>query len=206
MPSKHRIFCYGDSLTAGTSPPSLELFPYGVHLEQSLDNAVVRWLGFPGRTASSMAKALDAPDGLRDRLRKIAVSGKASLAVILAGTNDLGYELDSESIFKSLKTLHEAAHDEGVPTVAVSIPPSSWQAVDRSAKALAEKINESLRQWALEKDDMVTYVPCPIQSYNGRHDERFCDDGLHFTPEGYRLLGTGLAPDIQKILNNLSKT
>ena len=32
-----RVFCYGDSLTAGTSPPSYELYPYAVHLEESIN-------------------------------------------------------------------------------------------------------------------------------------------------------------------------
>jgi lysophospholipase L1-like esterase len=75
-----KVFCFGDSLTAGTSPPyERELFPYATHLEEALrtrstststsndnDNnndachlssstsVVVRWRGFPGWQATTL--------------------------------------------------------------------------------------------------------------------------------------------------------
>jgi len=53
---RRRILCYGDSLTAGTSPPFNELFPYGPYLETELNTSkeeevVVRWRGLPGWTS-----------------------------------------------------------------------------------------------------------------------------------------------------------
>jgi len=84
-----RIFCFGDSLTAGTSPPNHELFPYAKHLEEAINsrNSVdadvdvdvdididididktvqVRWKGYPGWTAP----ALLSNGGLSDFLAK----------------------------------------------------------------------------------------------------------------------------------------
>lgn len=107
-----RIFCYGDSLTAGTTYPSNELFPYGIHLENELNEAVlprnescassassasespatavVRWRGLPGWTASAMADCIDDPNvGLRPVLDAIR-DPPLSLAIILVGTNDVG--------------------------------------------------------------------------------------------------------------------
>ena len=51
--NQRRILCYGDSLTAGTSPPFNELLPYGPYLETELnasieEEVVVRWRGLPG--------------------------------------------------------------------------------------------------------------------------------------------------------------
>ena len=58
---RRRILCYGDSLTAGTSPPFNELFPYGPYLETELNTSkeeeeevVVRWRGLPGWTSQQM--------------------------------------------------------------------------------------------------------------------------------------------------------
>lgn len=60
----HRILCYGDSLTAGTSPGSGGYLdhPYAPHLQAKLrealpskfGNAVVRHRGLPGWTGTSV--------------------------------------------------------------------------------------------------------------------------------------------------------
>jgi len=104
----HRILCYGDSLTAGTTDSLYELYPYAPHLEKALNDLVVetttrssscryvvRHRGMPGWTASTMVEATDDPQcGLRAAIQ--AVSGNApplpplACVIILAGTNDLG--------------------------------------------------------------------------------------------------------------------
>ena len=47
--SIRRILCFGDSLTAGTSPPLLENYPYAIHLEQAL------LLSYPPRSSQNRA-------------------------------------------------------------------------------------------------------------------------------------------------------
>lgn len=109
--SNIRIFCYGDSLTAGTSPPYDELYPYAVHLERSINNfltqkfnqlkdneqqsapkVTARWIGLPGWTAKTMLQfADDSKFGLRAAVKKVQ-NPSLSLVIILAGTNDLGME------------------------------------------------------------------------------------------------------------------
>ena len=50
-----RVFCFGDSLTAGTSPPLHELFPYSTVLEAAVGpSVVVRHRGLPGAQAVDM--------------------------------------------------------------------------------------------------------------------------------------------------------
>ena len=89
-----RIFCYGDSLTAGTAPPSDQLFPYGPHLEDELNKegtVMVRWRGLPGWTASTMVDFMDdSTYGLRAAVDGIRNPSSVSLVIILAGTNDIG--------------------------------------------------------------------------------------------------------------------
>ncbi|KAL3771365.1 hypothetical protein ACHAW5_000074 [Stephanodiscus triporus] len=88
-----RVFCYGDSLTSGTSPPSGALFPYGPHLEDELNlllaarsttassssssrsphsTAMVRWRGLPGWTAATNARASRLRECVNDALRRFA--------------------------------------------------------------------------------------------------------------------------------------
>jgi hypothetical protein len=55
-----KVFCYGDSLTAGTSPPLNQEFPYAKHLQEKLrtmpglESSIVRWKGYPGWTSSAL--------------------------------------------------------------------------------------------------------------------------------------------------------
>jgi len=212
-PQRHRIFCYGDSLTAGTSPPSMGEFPYGTHLERALgiiddgpSSAAVRWLGLPGWTATSLRDSLDAPNGLRTLLRRIHDSAgePASLAVILAGTNDLAYEVESGPIIEALSDLHKAAHGEGVRTMAVSIPSSGWQSVDDRARSMATEVNDALRRMCSKSGDgglggMATFAEFPILGYEPGSG-LWAPDGLHFSPEGYSCIGLGLAEDVASAL------
>lgn len=207
-----KVFCYGDSLTAGTSPPLAELHPYGPHLESELKrlvpdlSPVVRWSGYPGWTATAMAEGstLDGPSGLRTFLRNIdAKTGSpASLCVILAGTNDLTYEVEAQPILDAIVSLHRACHGEGVRTAAVGIPPSAWQRQSSDAANMAATINDQLEEWcesSSEARGMATYIACPI-SASSVGNELWCSDGLHFSPAGFKALGEGLAPSIAKIL------
>ena len=104
-----RVFCYGDSLTAGTSPPLDELYPYAPTLEKALGSSVlVRHRGLPGVSADAMLQhADDEQNGLRSLLRK----SSPALVIILAGTNDLGYASGSAPIVRSVCGLHELSHE-----------------------------------------------------------------------------------------------
>ena len=210
---KQRVFCYGDSLTAGTSPPSLETYPYAPHLENALktmsnndDDILVRWRGHPGWTSTQMVSDLQGPAGLASILRRVErqTSEKISLVVLLAGTNDLAYETNSEAIAKSILDLHTAAHQEGVHTLSLSIPPSGWQKQSAEARKLAQEVNQSLKLYAENNADKMTFTNFPIQEFDPTSGF-WSPDGLHFSPEGYTHIGNQLALPIKNILNASSK-
>ena len=190
-----RVFCYGDSLTAGTSPPLDDLYPYAPVLEatirstQMMDAEVmVRHRGLPGATAALMLQyADDEQRGLRALLRKT----RPNLAIITAGTNDLGYNSESAPILEALCGLHELSHALGVATLAVGIPPSAYQAMHSEAAELANMVNNELRHWC-KGCGLCEYVDHPISTW-GQGDARWAPDGLHFSPVGYTAIGEGLA-------------
>ena len=186
-----RVFCYGDSLTAGTSPPLDDLYPYAPVLERAIgpSTAIVRHRGLPGATAEMMLQyADDEQRGLRSLLKR----GAPSLVVILAGTNDLGYNSESTPIVAAVVGLHQIAHDLEIPTVAIGIPPSAYQSMQSEAAEVANMVNRELQSWALERPSLCAYVDHPITSWS-KGDARWAPDGLHFSPDGYQFLGEGLA-------------
>ncbi len=181
-----RVLAYGDSLTAGTSGYSL--FPYSVYLEQALHerqrqpknkddaidgdyrNIVVRHRGIPGIKVQEMVDDLDGEQrGLRYTIQTIK-NPSLSVVIILAGTNDIGYELIYSSnnvevaahkIFTNVIALHQMCYDNDVPyTIAIGIPSSGYQHRIVDAANVASRVNEKLQQYAgaslTEIDDTIT--------------------------------------------------
>ena len=211
-----RIFCYGDSLTAGTAPPLNDLFPYGQSLENELDDVVVRWRGLPGWTAQTMVDYLDDGNvGLRAAVNGID-NPPMSLVIILAGTNDIGFLTSSmtsgsapdvDEAVEPIVTLHKACLDitkgeHKIRTLAVGIPGSTWQQMNSSASKLAYDMNSSIQEFAQSyPDGLVSYTDFPFL-YD--KNELWCPDGLHLSPKGYARLGKDLAPIVAKILEKCS--
>ena len=149
---------------------------------------------------------MDGPSGLRYFLRSIETKtgSPATLCIILAGTNDLGFPgCDATTILGDIQTLHEASHEAGVPTIAVGIPPSAWQKSNADAARMAADINRALREWCESSaGSMATFVSFPIDASTVGND-LWCYDGLHFSPSGFRVLGEGLAPSVAKVVGSL---
>jgi lysophospholipase L1-like esterase len=197
---QHRVLCYGDSLTAGTTSSDYVPYPYAPHLEAALqreDNVVVRHVGLPGWATSSMLDQVDGPAGLRTAIQAISMPS-LSLVVILAGTNDQGYgDASVDEITDNLLKLHRIAWETGVPrTLAVGIPPSGYQTADREARQVVNEVNDRLRETS--EGCTMAYAPFPFPYEED--GENWDEDGLHFTPIGYQALGESLAPVVRRIL------
>lgn len=207
----HRILCYGDSLTAGTSPPNAEYFPYAPYLEQALkdrglENVVVRHRGMPGWTTQQMLKDLD---GERTGLRSAIIGAikqdpinALSLVILLAGTNDMAHHSTADQIAANVRSLHEVSYENGVPrTLAIGIPPSGYQSQVPSAAALAVEINGKLEQF-VSQEVKASYIAPPFPFKRG--GAHWAPDTLHFSPRGYQVLADSLAPVVDQILNSLN--
>lgn len=140
--------------------------------------------------------------GLSETLDKIKSSTgtPVDLVIILAGTNDLAYENDCNVIFRSICAIHDIAHCRGIRTIAVSVPPSAWQQSDENASKVANDVNVKLESWC-QDEDRVTFAPFPIRQYE-RSSGLWCGDGLHFSPEGYTLIGQSLASSVVDTLSS----
>ena len=215
-----RVFCFGDSLTAGTSPPTHDLYPYARYLENALTSRegkpeiTVGWKGFPGWTSSLLLTDAGFSDILNNAKRKRTSEESSQtqidqglppfdLVIILAGTNDLAYSIEADPIFEDIKSIHNLALDKGCAhTLALGIPPSGWQERSEQARDMAASVNEQLESWATTTNEQptTTYLPFPIQTYD-RTSDLWSPDGLHFSEKGYELLGNSLAPIVDEILS-----
>lgn len=218
----YSIFCYGDSLTHGTSDASDALHPYAEYLEEELHRLAkstqaeeaaptqVRHLGLPGWTASSLLNHVH--DGNVGLCNIIENTPTLALVIILVGTNDIGQMTNVDkaagrSIIQSIVDLHtralQCAEGEArVPfrTLAVGIPGSAFQDMTPAAADMAAYVNGAVETFAASRDE-VSYFDFPLPYREA--DERWSSDGLHLTPAGYRALAEALAPQVQKILNGM---
>lgn len=196
----HRIFCYGDSLTAGTSPPNRETYPYAPYLQAELQKgilkeSIVRHTGHPGWTAAQMLQGSD--EGLRTKIREIQ-DPSLSLVILLAGTNDLGRQREPAEIAQDIIAMHKMCHDEGVPhTIAIGVPSSAYQSHYPEAKEKANQVNQALEQFC-DSEPKAMYMPFPFDFV--QRGDKWASDGLHFSQIGYQVLAESLAPIVEKIL------
>lgn len=201
----HRILCYGDSLTAGTSGYSL--YPYAPYLEKAFNDRqdrqheiVVRHRGLPGWTAAAMVEEVDGPStGLRSAIRN---APGLSLVIILAGTNDMGYGHGETRIMDDILQLHKIALEEDVPkTIAISLPPSGYQSFNDEARKLADQINRSLKEACNGANSRTIFVPFPFEYERG--GAYWDPDSLHFSELGYKTLGESLIATVESALTSI---
>ena len=202
---QHRILCYGDSLTAGTTTDSYTLHPYAPFLEQGLKesgrNVLVRHVGLPGWTAQHMVDTIADDKGLEYQIRRVK-DPSLSLVIILSGTNDLGHLRSQEEITKSVLKLHATAFDNQVPaTLAIAIPPSGYTSQNSQARAVAEGVNDALLANS-DNEPRMHFIPFPFEFE--RNGENWSSDTLHFSPKGYQRLGESVVSVVGQILDELS--
>jgi lysophospholipase L1-like esterase len=187
------IVCFGDSLTAGYQSPTRDApvireTPYGAFLNERLrGTAAVRVSGVCGELTSEMVA----------RFHREVVATAPDYAVILGGTNDLGWNVPPSAIRGNLVAMYEAALKGGIRPVAVTVPSlrvegdSAGFAEDwvQDAVSRREVLNRLIQEFCDPKG-------VPVVDLFGETAEpgtrflvgRYSNDGLHLTTEGYRLL------------------
>jgi len=175
-------------------------------------SAEVIGCGLCGLTALEMARGLDAPQ-LQDGFGRVGPGlrsfitehGPFDLVMIMAGTNDVAAPHSSvQEVLASLKSMHTACWEEGIPTVALSVPESSVTGTTKYPQAATKwhAINDALVDWACAEEGELSLTSAFFVDSAGlvSFDNEACDrglwdpDSLHFTTAGSRLFGKKLAP------------
>ncbi len=184
------LVCFGDSLTSGyqvqpeTETP-LPDTPYGGFLQE--------WLGIRGRVVIKGICGETTADMAR-RFSRDVVEMAPSYAVILSGTNDLGWGVAPSTIIMHLERFYTLALGAGIHPVGVTVPSirveghdaGPWPAwLDSHVRARLE-----LNRLIMEQCQQY-HVPC-VDLFQATSEgpslflaARFSSDGLHFNTEGY---------------------
>jgi lysophospholipase L1-like esterase len=173
-------------------------------------SSIVRWdtaASFPdlkiinrGFGGSELADAVRYAD-------RIVIPYRPRLVVVYAGDNDIaGGRLSEQVVVEAerfVSRLRAALPD--VRIVFIGLKPSilRWAQVDRM-----RSVNAMLRAFC-ERDDRVAYmdVDGPMLGWDEKpRRELFVEDGLHMSPEGYRLWTTLLRPLIAPVAVQVKPT
>ena len=191
------IVCFGDSLTAGfQSPtplcPEAVETPYGTLLQGRLrGRAQVRVSGVCGELTSEMAV----------RFERDALDCKPAYAVILGGTNDLGWNLPPQEIMRNLVEMYEQARAGGVQAITVTVP--SVRGFDDHIPRRYE-LNAMIHEYCVGHSlPCVDLFTATAEPETHRLAARYSNDGLHLTTAGYDLLATLLYEEVFKDIPTL---
>ena len=193
------IAAFGDSLTEGLFdwPNSRRFHPYTIKLQKLINDKikranselsiVVKNFGISGeRLRKSM----------KDRLRRVIASTNPDVVIILGGTNDLldmekevsanNYATQTNELIQDIKSLHLECHYKGIPTAALSIPETAIDDRDQNATVslMRRIINREMEDFANRSQTRTIFVDISTET-DRKHNRKYWDDGVHFTPMGY---------------------
>ncbi len=184
-----RILCFGDSLTAGT--PGYDpayggdlRFQYAYWLLEfaksvGVTNLTFRNHGVPGDLAAAMP----------DRLVRALDSYEYEVVIILAGSNDLGWNYPADSVYESLCRLWDIARSRERALVTCTVPPIAavYPPIQKGQRSLNEMI---LSGCSNEQDRVCVNTFAALADERGLLPSEYdSGDGLHLSLEGYRRLG-----------------
>ena len=198
-PPPLRILCFGDSLTAGYHSWGTEYSPYAIRLKQRLEQR------FPSREFQIVVDGLPG-DAVIDgqyllRLEsRLTNSNSFDWIIMMGGTNDIGWGRSCEAIYEALQEIWTEAIESGAKVLALTVPASRICATQRGMQ-LIQGLNTAILGHGEEKfwtTDVCTQLPWPNEA---DEQDRVWDDGLHFTPAGYRMVGDLVADKIIDLLS-----
>lgn len=188
------IICFGDSLTAGFQAPTLDNLagletPYGAFLQEYLGTAArVAVSGVCGEVTGEMVL----------RFRRDVLDHRPAVVVILGGTNDLGWNAQPTAIMRNLVKMYESALAAGVQPVPVTVPSLRLAGGFGGAEkerwldehiARRLELNRLIQDYAAARHlPVVDLFTATSEPETGLLAERYSNDGIHLTTDGYRLL------------------
>jgi lysophospholipase L1-like esterase len=181
-PGERRVVFFGDSLTDNWSKAGYGgFFPGRPYVNR----------GIGGQTTSQMLV----------RFRADVLSVKASVVVILAGTNDVAGNAGPvalEDVKANLSTMAELARAHGLRVVLASLLPVSDDKKDAKGQAVVRttdrppaailSLNAWLAEYAVENDAVYLDYHSAVADPEGRLRPDLNDDGLHPNAAGYAVM------------------
>ncbi|KAE8444691.1 hypothetical protein EG329_014348 [Mollisiaceae sp. DMI_Dod_QoI] len=205
-----RILCFGDSLTAGWSRSTHPiLHPYASTLETSL-NTTFPYMNVSINVEGYLGDQTECPTGrcpgflprIEQLYQQSSDYDHYNWAIILGGTNDLDWNRDAPEIYASLQKVWGIPLSHGTKVLAITVPECGdcGPVTDQRTIALNSMIMTH------QADNYYIFDLHESVPYRGMSEEErkiVWDDGIHFTPAGYDLVGSRIAKRLVELLQDI---
>ncbi|GJC92387.1 GDSL-like lipase/acylhydrolase [Colletotrichum higginsianum] len=161
-----RIFCFGDSLTAGYSAYGAVYHPYSITLAKKLSRDL-------------------------SNTRVVATDNGMPGDVVSQGAFEKRFESEKR-IFDSLRRVYDSAVAKGSKVLALTVPERA--AKNEGIETLRRQLNNAILSYQspnYHAFDLNSRIP--YHSLTERERNRYWDDGLHLTAAGYDWMGAHVA-------------
>ena len=195
------IVALGDSTTAGTPgfKSALEAPPNGAG---DVESQYAYWLTTTHADWRVLNRGVDGErsDHIRARFQRDVVDAHADAVVIVAGVNDVYQGRSAASVQPELEAMYTAARAARIVVVAGSIIPYDTAGADENARMHA--INDWIRTYAAAHPEAMVFCDTRAAVAPPGQPDRLVSspDGLHPSPQGYKLMAEALEPSIRAAL------
>jgi len=200
MPTYRTIVALGDSTTAGTpgfqSP--IEAPPDG---RGDVTSQYAYWLmnTHPEWRVLNRGVNGQRTDQIHARFDPDVLEARPHAVVIIAGVNDIYQGRSAAAVTRELEGMYDIARAAAIPIAAGTIIPFNTATPDQNARMHA--VNDWLRGYCARAARIVFCDTRAAVSAPGAPDRLVSSpDGLHPSPEGYRLMAIALEPAIRRAL------
>jgi lysophospholipase L1-like esterase len=203
MSAVTRIVALGDSTTAGTpgflSP--IEAPPNG---RGDRTSQYAYWLvqGHPEWEVLNHGVNGERSDQIAARFARDVIDAPPAAVIIIAGVNDVYQGRDVEHVTAELRTMYDRAAHAGIRVIAGSIVPYNTATPDQNDRM--HRINDWVRQ-QVRIDPAVAFVDTRAAVAASGNPDRLAEspDGLHPSPQGYRLMADAIRPVLEGVLRGI---
>ncbi|KAL8980179.1 MAG: hypothetical protein Q9205_004666 [Flavoplaca limonia] len=197
-----RVLCFGASITAGFHSWGLRHHPYANRLKDRLHaglpshNIEVEVDGLSGDRViggeylSRLRRHFNATAGKNERLDWLIFQG---------GGNDLVWGQEPAAIFDVLNTLWKISFQQGTKVMALTVTDTNDQRPQ--TRESYTKLNELIKAYQHENffvADLFSKIQYAKTSSEMR--KAIWDDGLHFKPAGYDMIGDAIADRLLEVI------
>ncbi|MBD3254679.1 MAG: hypothetical protein GF383_06280 [Candidatus Lokiarchaeota archaeon] len=212
------FLCIGNSLTAGY--PGYNPAPDGIskgygnqksqyeywlkmfcieYLEKnlgSIEDEILKELvfvnkGVPGELTRNLLS--------RVNMDLVRYKPKPHYSIIIGGTNDLGWRVENRTILKNIQELHSISRTFGIISIGGIIPPIRMELSNSRYHEKKVEINNLLIDYFNSENILYADLYEGMQDENGNLKGEYAySDGLHFSVEGYRQMGSVIFQDVIK--------
>jgi lysophospholipase L1-like esterase len=198
-----RIVALGDSTTAGTpgfrSP--IEAPPNG---QGDVTSQYAYWLmrAHPEWEILNRGVNGERSDQIAARFARDVIDLSPAAVVIIAGVNDVYQGRPADNVTGHLRKMYDRAAHAGIPIVAGTIVPHNTATADQNDRM--HRVNAWIRQ-QVQADPAVAFVDTRAAVAAAGNPDRLADspDGLHPTPQGYRLMAEAIRPVLEGVLRGI---